>query len=281
MQYQFGPGPLKTDYDTDIAKAKGTVGIVEDTNVATHAIPAGYYVIWKGDLYVAKTDISSGTTLSAASGGNLTAKTQRIGKDLVALNNKVTFDAIITNLNNTSLEGGHYYYGANSTGAPSTTAGRLIQIKSSSSVWGGQIAVPNSSSFLMYARMLTSSGYGEWQELAINSKITNVETVVNPTGYDSTVLDEVRAYRRGNVVTVFATVKANLSSEWHNDVLSGLPTRFRPSQQVHGSHRVNAGADVGKNICVTLHPSGVLQWITYEVFTASIPVSFTFVAIND
>ena len=90
MDYQLGPGPLQVDQNTIDEKIKGDIGIVENGDVATHAISSGYYVIWKGDLYVAKTDISSGTTLSSASNGNLTAKTQGIGADVAALNSNTT-----------------------------------------------------------------------------------------------------------------------------------------------------------------------------------------------
>ena len=90
MDYQLGPGPLQVDQNTIDEKIKGDIGIVENGDVATHAISSGYYVIWKGDLYVAKTDISSGTTLSAASNGNLTAKPNGLGAEVAALNSKLT-----------------------------------------------------------------------------------------------------------------------------------------------------------------------------------------------
>lgn len=94
MDYQLGPGPLQVDQNTIDEKIKGDIGIVENGDVATHAIPSGYYVIWKGDLYVAKTDISSGTTLSTS---NLTAKPNGLGADVAALNSKMTYhDDFIT-----------------------------------------------------------------------------------------------------------------------------------------------------------------------------------------
>lgn len=86
MDYQLGPGPLQVDQNTIDEKIKGDIGIVENGDVATHAIPSGYYVIWKGDLYVAKTDISSGTTLSTS---NLTAKPNGLGAEVAALNSKI------------------------------------------------------------------------------------------------------------------------------------------------------------------------------------------------
>ena len=70
------------------AKQKATVGIVEDGNTATQAISAGQYVIWKGDLYTADSNISSGETLASSGGSkNLTAVS---GGGLNALNGKIT-----------------------------------------------------------------------------------------------------------------------------------------------------------------------------------------------
>lgn len=71
-----------------IAKLKADIGIVENTNTATHNISAGQYVIWNGSLYTASSAISSGATLSTAnltavSGGGLNAlKTPSAGGDV-------------------------------------------------------------------------------------------------------------------------------------------------------------------------------------------------------
>ena len=112
--------------------------------------------------------------------------------DLDTLNGKVTFAETISNLNDDNLEGGHYYYGSTATGNPSTTAGRLIQIKSSESSWGGQIAVPNSTSFLMYARMKTSSEYGNWEELAVKSNFDNYMPSRKEAGSQPTTIDTLK-----------------------------------------------------------------------------------------
>lgn len=75
------------------AQLKSDIGIVENTNTATHNISAGQYVIWKGDLYTASDAISSGATLSNA---NLTAVS---GGGLNALNSKIdTSYYTITNI---------------------------------------------------------------------------------------------------------------------------------------------------------------------------------------
>lgn len=89
MDYQLGPGPLQVDQNTTDEKIKGDIGIVENGDIATHAILKDYYVIWKGDLYKAKTDISSGTTLSAESNGNLDPKSNGLGGEVAALNSKM------------------------------------------------------------------------------------------------------------------------------------------------------------------------------------------------
>ena len=49
-----------------IAPIKSDIGIVEDTNTATHAIAAGQYVIWKGNLYTANSAIANGAALSTS-----------------------------------------------------------------------------------------------------------------------------------------------------------------------------------------------------------------------
>lgn len=58
------------DLKTSLSAVKSDLGIVEDTDTATHTIAAGQYVIWEGSLYTASSAIPIGTTLSAS---NLTA----------------------------------------------------------------------------------------------------------------------------------------------------------------------------------------------------------------
>lgn len=45
-------------------KIRRLIGIVEDTDVATHSIASGKYVVWKGDLYKSTAAIAVGGTLS-------------------------------------------------------------------------------------------------------------------------------------------------------------------------------------------------------------------------
>lgn len=71
-----------------ISKIKAALGIVEESNTATHAIAAGKYVTWKGDLYKAKSAISSGAALSSSNleavpDGGFNALSEQIGNKLV------------------------------------------------------------------------------------------------------------------------------------------------------------------------------------------------------
>ena len=65
---------------TNIEKTKADIAIVENTNNATHNITAGQYVVWKGDLYQASANISTGAGLS---GSNLTAVSDGGLNDLI------------------------------------------------------------------------------------------------------------------------------------------------------------------------------------------------------
>lgn len=53
-----------------IESLKGDIGIIENTDVATHSISAGSYVIWHNELYKASSAIAVDDALSAS---NLTA----------------------------------------------------------------------------------------------------------------------------------------------------------------------------------------------------------------
>ena len=52
--------------NTNLGLVKSDIAIVEDTNNATHNINVGQYVVWKGSLYTALSNIAIGTGLSAS-----------------------------------------------------------------------------------------------------------------------------------------------------------------------------------------------------------------------
>ena len=115
----------------------------------------GYYVIWKGDLYIAKTDISSGTTLSAASNGNLTAKPSGLGADVAALNSKLTLTNASASSDMTVISGGTAESVIPSLSASYAKIGPLVHL--SFLFWGGTIDGANSNQLLLKLPMRASS----------------------------------------------------------------------------------------------------------------------------
>lgn len=79
----------------------------------------------------------------------------------------------------TATTAGAYYYTANTSNAPSQGAGRMMVIKSPSSIsgWGAQLAFSNSNSPSMALRSITSSGFGSW--IDIPQALTTLTTTVN------------------------------------------------------------------------------------------------------
>ena len=76
------------------AQLKSAIGIVENTNTATHNISEGNFVIWKGVLKVASSAISTGATLSDS---NLSSVPNG---GMNALNSKIaeTYDDSVTGI---------------------------------------------------------------------------------------------------------------------------------------------------------------------------------------
>lgn len=83
------------EHREEINKIKSDIGIVEETDIATHAIASDQYVIWKGELYKASTAIAVGTTLSLS---NLTQITDGAVNDVFDFVSHVDTDTVITNL---------------------------------------------------------------------------------------------------------------------------------------------------------------------------------------
>lgn len=52
--------------DTNVEQIKSDLAIIENTNTATHNIPKGHFVCWKGILYIATTNITISDTLSVS-----------------------------------------------------------------------------------------------------------------------------------------------------------------------------------------------------------------------
>ena len=108
---------------------KSDIGIVEDTDTATHTISSGQYVIWKNELYKASAAIPSGDPLSST---NLTAVSDGIANELnsniTAVDNKVQFieGTPISSIGVYSPSGGRI--ALTFTYPAGTTADRIVQI---------------------------------------------------------------------------------------------------------------------------------------------------------
>lgn len=90
-----------TSAEGTITQIKSDIAIVEDTDSATHNITAGQYVVWKGSLFTASSNISigdglSGSNLSAVSNGGL----NDLASALATLNSKIqeTYDTSVTGI---------------------------------------------------------------------------------------------------------------------------------------------------------------------------------------
>lgn len=85
-----------------IESLKGDIGIVENTDVATHSIASGSYVIWKNGLYTASSAISVDDALSLS---NLTAVSGGAANELNNNNNITTGTAELSSISaNSNLE---------------------------------------------------------------------------------------------------------------------------------------------------------------------------------
>lgn len=223
MDYQLGPGPLQVDQNTIDEKIKGDIGIVENGDVATHAIPRGYYVIWKGDLYVAKTDISSGTTLSTS---NLTARPNGLGADVAALNsNAATYRntdgkliSLSTSLNDVKTSG-RYYATWQCTNTPTPDAPGYVDVYAASDTYIKQ-SFYDAYSDKVYTRRCENGTWSVWEQLALNSNTT-------PVGFDTTNGEKVSSFfairmRMGKlcVISGYLSINSQLSA---GDVIVTLP----------------------------------------------------------
>ena len=109
---------------------------------------------------------------------------------------------------------------------------------------------------------------------SLNSKFSYESE--RPTTYDTDKITEVFGIRNGNVVLVRVTIKAGLATTWHNDIVTGLSSRYFPPTGVFGSYRVNASADIVKNAVCILGTNGTVQFLCDQTYVADIPFVFVF-----
>lgn len=108
------------------------MGIVEDSNTATHAISAGQYVIWEGKLYTANSAIAVGTTLSTS---NLTERANgglnHLSSDIFDFKRyrKLTSASDLNNLDQADSSGVYYLSGVTTSGNAPVSYGMLFNLR--------------------------------------------------------------------------------------------------------------------------------------------------------
>lgn len=260
MDYQLGPGPLQVDQNTIDEKIKGDIGIVENGDVATHAIPSGYYVIWKGDLYIAKTDISSGTTLSAASNGNLAVKSNGLGADVAKLNFAV--GAYETGWRskadlNTITSTGRYMIGSAPTNAASSWGILTVTANRDDTIL--QELEANGRLFIRERR---SNEWSEWVEFATKSDITPTRVMTVSTGANIEI-DSANCYTIGRFCILNARLRVTGAiSAGSSVLLSGLPKAL-------SAQKITVQMNNGDNKAAQITASGNLtdDWAGYTANT--------------
>jgi hypothetical protein len=172
-----------------VDKMKRSLAIVQDGDTATRNIAKDKFVNWKGNIYTANQAIASGSTLSAANGGNLA------GCDDGALNNvqnKLDMHLITDpNLVNESRAG----IVSNSSSMPDTGDYNLISFSSTESGYdfGIQIAIKRSVNIAYIRQRWGVSWYTAWNKFVLagefygsTTETTNASggcTVAYPTGF--------------------------------------------------------------------------------------------------
>lgn len=81
-----------SDLETVDEQLKADIGIVENTDTATHTITPGQYVIWKGNLYIATAAIPAGSTLNLS---NLSAVSNGLGNEVKTLSDQIATNPIL------------------------------------------------------------------------------------------------------------------------------------------------------------------------------------------
>lgn len=229
-----------------IAPIKSDIGIVEDTNTATHSISAGQYVIWKGNLYIANTAIANGAALSTSNltqvtNGGLNDINNNLHNHAISLYNSIYISAN-SDLNNFKTYG-NYRIESNAisetiANIPVKVAGVLI-VKSGmniSTIYIQQIFIPYTGA-RMYTRYSNSSGNtwfywnligeedGWWQIDIPRATLTNIannrwhrqgNVVFCEIMFTVDASQTGNAYIAGTCIPNFGLTVGNVYGTWHD-----------------------------------------------------------------
>lgn len=148
-----------------ISRIKSGLGIVEETNTATHTIAAGKYVTWKGNVYRAKSAIPSGTTLSSS---NLETLSDGGLNDLSGLLNGKIILHSITDCNDAPM-GDSYISAGENANTPTTSGYYFVHtFNESTAQHNAQIAIKRNSTYVdTYVRNKNAGTWGSWYQVQI------------------------------------------------------------------------------------------------------------------
>lgn len=215
-----------TNYDK-IVDTRKDIAIVEDTDTATHNITRDSLVIWKGELYVVKSTISIGDTLSSSNLGaisnGLQSRIPTVASRTLAGNDD------FNNLPNFGL----YPFSVGSTNQPPIIWGMLLNLPYA----GNAVYQLAWNRHDIYYRDYTGtpSSWSAWKKAGKdeNDKITNMLTTESGTvtgTYGSTYY-----YRMGNIC--YITSSGNFASSAFTSYAVGtLPAKCKPraGQTIYG-----------------------------------------------
>ena len=146
-----------------IESLKGDIGIIENTDVATHSISAGSYVIWHNELYKASSAIAVDDALSSS---NLTAVSGGAANDLIPKDSVATGEIQLSSLTSTSSN--MYYkdftYGKTFASAPKLIMSTVNNTWPSSGDIGGNYFATNvtTTGFRLYCKYNMANYYIHW-----------------------------------------------------------------------------------------------------------------------
>ena len=276
--FTLGPGPLMPEFE----QIKSDIGIVENGATATHAISSGSYVIWNGDLYVAKMDISSGTALGSS---NLTPKTSGIGGEVKSLSEKTgTYVFESDTLENTQTAI-YNYVGSMADGEQKRIRFSISAISGifSATSYIGDLRRLSRSRFVVTAQQAMNNtrmfvgrykdGVWDWQQTASKSDIDTLSEQIgtkakflNLTSSDSaaTAYAKLNALSNLDVATIFidGAVMNNFTSGAITTSANGLVVKGNAS-----TYRYNLmiGAST-KTVIFTMNNVSASSWGTIAYF---------------
>ena len=155
---------------SNIELLKSDIAIVENTNNATHNIASGLFVVWKGSLYTALSNIAIGDGLSAS---NLVAVTagglNDLGSQVATLNGKFDYSQLLTSSDNLdTIPNGTYHFDGNSIplNSPTTNSSMVETIGDGFKI---QTVITALHGTVYFYQRRYAGGWAGWQSFSCNN----------------------------------------------------------------------------------------------------------------